>query len=190
MELLKPFQKYIKTHLYYLLSKKNVIFISILNILCLFYFLYISGIFDGIGSIDAKRDEYFNRFNNDYFFFLKIVYISFIIFISIGYFGREYAKYKELFIRDKKTKAFFYITKYISIILFNLFELLFLIFNYLFILALMPYGRFFISTFRAFSRLFLLGIFYLFFSSFFLLIFNTYLASIISMICYWFSFLS
>ena len=130
MDVLRSSQKYIKTHLYYLLTKKNVIFLILLNILCLSYCLYISGVFDGIHSLDANRSFYLSSFNNNYFFFIKIVFISFVIFINISYFGREYAKYSELFIRNKNTKIQFYITKYISIFIFIFVELFFLFFIY------------------------------------------------------------
>ncbi len=188
MDILHSSLKYIKTHLYYLLTKKNVIFLIILNILCLSYCIYISSIFDGIHELDANRSFYLTNFNNNYFFFIKIVYICFIIFINISYFGREYSKYSELFIKNMKTKIVFYITKYISIFLFIFLELFILFFIYFSIISLLPYGKFYISTIGSFIRLYLLGSFYLLLSSILLLIFKTYLASIISLVFYWFSF--
>ena len=189
MDVLRSSKKYILTHLFYLLSKKNVVFLVVFNLVCSIYLVYISSIFEGIHTIDANRSIYYEHFNNDFFQFTKIVFICFIIFMSISFFGREYNLYSNLLIKDKRTKAIFYITKYISFLLISLLELLFISISYYSLLAILPYGKFYISSIGTFLRLLFLGSFYLFFTSFLLSLFNTHLAGIISLISYWFSFI-
>ena len=170
--------KLIKTHIFYLISKKNIIMISLMNIFSILLTIWISSILDGYYTLDASRRTYFDDFQDSYFLFLKIFYVSFILYINISYFSVEYSSYSCFIIRDRKSKYSFYITKYLSIILFDLIEFIFLSLVYLIVLYLMPYGRYYFEYLFSFIRIFLLGMYYLFLSSLLLLIFKSYFASL------------
>ena len=180
------FQKLFKTHLYYLCTKKNIILIIIFNILIFLFSIYSSSIFDGYYQIDSLRKSYFESFNESYFFFIKIFYICFIIFINISFFSGEHSKYSEFFIRNRKTKIIFYTSKYLSLIFFIFLELIYLLFIYELIIIILPLGSNYFLYLDSFINLYFIGIFYCFLSSLILNIFKSYLSSFIALIIYWF----
>ncbi len=189
MDYLKYYLKYVKTHLFYLLSLRNVVVIILINITCLIYAIISSSILNSFHLLDASRNEYFTYYTTNYFFFLKIIYIAFIIFINISFFNKDYASYSELFIKNSKTKEDFYITKYISIFIFYFIELLILEAFFYMMLIIVPYGKMYISFIKPFIRLYLYGVYYSLLSSLFLTLFNTYLSSIFVFILYFISFI-
>ena len=187
MEILKYYHRYIKSHLYYLISKKNLIVLIILNLIFFSYSFYISNIFKSWIELDSYREYYFSNFNSNFFLSSKIIYISIILFLNISYFGKEYKEYSAYFIRNKRTKIDFYITKYIAFILVMVFEEFIFFLIYIFYCAILPYGMIKEIYVITFFNIFYLGLFYFLLSSIFIIIFKTYLSSLFSLIFFFMS---
>lgn len=179
-----------KVHLYYLITKKNFIVILILNIVSVVYILYASCIFDGFQAIDSDREYYKQLYTENTFFYIKVYYVCFISFINISFFSGFYSKYSQYIIRSNKSKIVFLISKYISIIVFDTIELLFLFIVFRLVYSLMPYSQISFEFFRYFFNLYIAGIFYTLLSSLLLILLKTYLAGFVSIILYWLSFAS
>ncbi len=188
MDILNYYLNYIKTHLYYLISKKNLIVFTIFNIFFIGYTFYLSNISKSKIELDAYRDSYYQSFNTNFFLFFKIIYISLILFLNISYFNKEYKEYSQYFIRNKRTKIDFYITKYFSFILVMFLELVLFLTVYIIFNILLPYGKIEGIYLVPFINIFLLGIFYFLLSSLLMLLFKTYLSSIFSLLFFWISF--
>jgi len=189
MESLIYYSKLIKTHLYYIFNKKNLTVITLVNILLFILLLIDSNIFKRMSNLDANRREYFYNFVTNYFIILRILLISFIIFLTIGYFLKEYNSYQELLIKSIKTKISFYITKYLSIILLYFLEVFMAFIEFEFVLLIVPYGRMHALFIKSFFNLFLTGVFYIFLSSILILLLSTYFGALISIIIYMISFI-
>ena len=188
MDVLKYYLKYIKTHLYYLISKKNLIVLLVLNIFFIGYTFYLSNVIKNKIELDAYRNTYYDSFNTNYFLFLKIIYISLILFLNISYFAKDYKEYSQYFIRNKRTKIDFYITKYFSFIIVMFIEILLFLTVYIIFNIMLPYGKIEGIYLLSFISIFSLGIFYFLLSSVLMLIFKTYLSSIFTLVFFWISF--
>ncbi|MCR5740853.1 MAG: hypothetical protein K6G38_00105 [Gammaproteobacteria bacterium] len=179
--------KEIKTHLFYLLSKRNIITLIILNIIILSLLLVESQIFKGYSYVDEYRKMCLEIYLNSSFPFIKIVYIFFILFVNLTFFFGNYSKYSQYFITSKKTKVSFYVTKYISVIIFVTVELIIIYSIFEIIKLLMPYGDYPSEELNLFFYIYLMGLYYLFLSSILLMLSQSNFALLIPIIIFWVS---
>ena len=177
--------KEIKTHLFYLLTKRNLYTILILNVVIIVLLLIESGIFKGYSYVDEYRNECLEIYSSSTFPFIKIIYIFLILFVNLTFFLGNYSKYGEFFIRDRKSKATFYLTKYLSVILFITIEFIFIYMVYEVIKMIMPYGDYPFRDLGTYYSLYLMGLYYLFLSSSLLMLSKSNFSLVIPIIIYW-----
>ncbi len=181
------FNAFIKTHLYYLLSKRNIIVISVINLIYIILLLVESQAFKGHNYIDTYRDECLETYMESIYPFINIIFLFFILFVNLSYFTGNESKYSQYLIKDKESKIIFYISKYISIIMFVTIEFLFLYLSYEIVKMIMPYSRY---PFRDLSRYFsvyLMGLYYLLLSSIILIITRSNFALVLPIITFFVS---
>ena len=184
---MKRFNAFIKTHLYYLLSKRNIIVISVINLIYLILLLIESQIFKGYSYLDTYRSESLEIYTESVYPFIKIIYLFFILFVNLSYFTGNESKYSQYLIKDKKTKSIFYISKYISIIIFISIEYLFLYLSYEMVKMIMPYSKYPFSDLNKYFSVYLMGIYYLLFSSVILIISKSNFSLVIPIIIFFIS---
>lgn len=181
------FSAFIKTHLYYLLSKRNIIVISVINLIYVIFLLIESQAFKGHNYIDTYREECLEIYIESVYPFIKIIFLFFILFVNLSYFTGNESRYSQYLIKDKESKILFYISKYISIIIFVSIEFLFLYLSYEIVKMIMPYSKY---PFRDLSRYFgvyLMGLYYLLLSSIILIITRSNFALVIPIITFFVS---
>ena len=179
------FLKHIKTHLYYLLSRRNIILLSVINVFVLVLLLITSQIFKGITYIDEYRRDTLEQFRQSSFILIKICLLFIFLFVNMSYFSGNSSKYSQYFIKDKKSKIKFYLTKYISIILFDTIEYFILYFSYEFVRLILPNTIYPFQDFKLYFYVYLMGLYYLFLSSFLLIITESNFSLIIPLIMFW-----
>lgn len=179
--------KLIKAHLYYLLNKKNIIILIILNLISFIYVFVSSGLFNGYDMLDANRKYYYDIYNENTFIYFKIFYILFICFVSIAFFSGAYSKYSALIIKDKKSRLDFYVTKYVTLAVVNLCELIYLYLIYSLVLLLTPYFKDVLYYFNFFVLLYLVGLYYMFLCTSLLILSKTYLSGLVVIVLFWIS---
>ena len=179
------FLKQIKTHLFYLLSKRNIILLVILNSLVIFLLIISSQLFKGISYIDEYRRETLEQYRQSSFILIKVCILFVFFFVNMSYFSGLSSKYSQYFIKDKKTKITFYLSKYLSIFIFDSFEYIFLYFNYELIKILLPYNAYPLQDFKLYFSLYLMGVYYIFLSSLLLIITDSYFSLVVPIIMFW-----
>ena len=179
------FLKQIKTHLYYLLSRRNIILLSVINVFVLVLLLISSQVFKGITYIDEYRRDTLEQFRQSSFILIKICLLFIFLFVNMSYFSGNSSKYSQYFIKDKKSKIQFYLTKYISIILFDTIEYLILYFSYEFVRLILPNTIYPFQDFRLYFYVYLMGLYYLFLSSLLLIVTESNFSLIIPLIMFW-----
>ena len=179
------FLKHIKTHLFYLLSRRNIILLSVINFLVLILLLITSQIFKGLSYVDEYRRDTLEQFRQSSFILIKICLLFIFLFVNMSYFSGNSSKYSQYFIKDKKSKNLFFLTKYISIVLFNTIEYLILYFSYEFVRLLLPNTIYPFQDFKLYFYVYLMGLYYLFLSSFLLIITESNFSLIIPLIMFW-----
>lgn len=184
---MKNYIKLIKANIFYLLSKRNIILLFILNISSILVFVYNTQIYKGFSYLDANRFDSLFYFEANVFQFIKFIYVIFVVFINMSYFTGEYSNYSAYFIKNRRTKIDFYITKYLSVILLDSLELIYLYFNQEFIKVLMPFYSFPFVNLNKYISLYVLGLFIFFLSSLILIISKSIFSSIFTIILFWFS---
>ncbi len=184
---LKKFSAFIKTHLYYLLSKRNIIVISVINLIYLILLLIESQIFKGYIFIDTYREESLEVYTESIYPFIKVIFLFFILFVNLSYFTGNESRYSQYLIKDKSTKRIFYISKYISIIIFITIEYLFLYLSYEIIKMIMPYTKYPFSDLNKYISVYLMGIYYLLLSSIILIITRSNFALVLPIITFFVS---
>ena len=175
----------IKSHFYYLSTKRNLIIVVLLNLASLFYFLINSSAFNDQAAIDAERGRYLELYETNSLPFIRIFFVFFVSFINLSFFTGNYSRYAQYYIRSFKTKINFYLTKYLSVIFFDTFEYLILYGIYETIKIILPFGVYPFSDLMVCFKIYLVGIYYLLFSSIFLVITKTYLAALVPIILFW-----
>ncbi len=182
---LSLFLNFIRSNLYYLLTKKNLILLFIINVLSLFVIILNSSVLKGVSYLDSFRflsDEYFET---NVFQFIKFLYAIFVVFINMSYFTGDYSNYSLYFIRDYKSKILFYLSKYFAVIIFDLIEFLILFYMREFIKGLTPYYSVPFKHLTKYISLYLLGLYVLMLSSLFMIITGSHLSGLFSLAIYW-----
>lgn len=179
------FLKHIKTHLFYLLSRRNIILLSVINLLVIIILLISSQIFKGFAYIDEYRRDTLEEFRQSSFIIIKICILFIFLFVNMSYFSGNSSKYSQYFIKDKNSKRLFYLTKYISIVLFNTLEYFILYFSYEFVRLILPNTIYPFEDFKLYFYVYLMGLYYLFLSSLLLIISESNFSLIIPIIMFW-----
>ena len=184
---LSIFLAFIKTNLYYLLTKRNVFLLIIVNLLSLFIIIINSSILKGMPYIDAFRNESNLYYETNVFQFIKFLYGIFVVFINISYFNNEYSSYASYLIKDYKTKIMFYLSKYIAVMLFDFLEFLALFYVKELVKIFTPFYRNPFSHFKEYISLFCLGLYAFIISSLLMITTKSHLSGIFALIVYWVS---
>lgn len=182
---LKKFHKLIESQLFYLLTKRNLIVLVIFNVTLTLFFLIESQIFKGSAYVDSYRTECLTLFTEGSFTFVKIFYLLFVLFINLSYFQGSYSNYSQYYITDTKSKISFYITKYLSLIIFDFIEFSIIYLINTFIYVSMPYGMYPFQNLDIYFSLFLSGIYYMLLSSIILMISSSNLSLLIPVSLFW-----
>ena len=179
------FLKHIKTHLYYLLSKRNIILLSVINVAVIILLLISSTLFKGFTYSDEFRRETIETYRQSSFILIKICLLFMFLFVNMSYFSGNSSKYSQYFIKDKRTKLLFYLTKYITIVIFDTIEYLILYFSYEFIKLLLPGTIYPLQDFRLYFNVYLMSIYYVFLSSALLILSDSIFSMVIPIIMFW-----